>query len=125
MDISSLNPFGQSGALEANRSTAKTQEFERILKATQDTMEDSKLMQAAKEFESYFLQVMMKEMRNTIPRDGLIPRSRAEEIFESMLDEEYAKNAVQGNGMGLAQMIYNQMSRFTAGPVTQVDHDEK
>lgn len=113
MDISSLSPYGQISALERNRDAAKTEEFERLLKAAQESQEDEKLMLAAKEFEAYFLQVMMREMRNTIQRSDLIPRSRAEEIFESMLDEEIAKNAVKGNGMGLAQMIYNNMSRFT------------
>ena len=67
---------------------------------------------AAEAFESYFLQIMFREMRRTtLDEGGLFPRSNAERIFTDMLDEEIAKSAAAGRGIGLADMIYQQMTR--------------
>lgn len=67
---------------------------------------------AAREFEAYFIQILLREMRNTIPDDGgLIPTSQAERIFTEMLDEEIAKEAARAGGIGLAEVIVQQLTR--------------
>jgi len=78
-----------------------------------DGSDEKQLMDACKTFEGYFLQMMYKSMRNTIDTSGsVIPQSNAEKIFQDMLDEEYSKKAAGGgNGIGLAQMLYKQLSR--------------
>lgn len=79
------------------------------------TEEKQAIREAAKAFESYFLQIMLREMRRTIPEDGgLIPKSQAERIFTEMLDEEMAKDMAQAGGIGLAQVIIEQMTRSYA-----------
>ena len=74
--------------------------------------DDAELMAAAQEFEVYFLQMMFRAMRDTVDTsNSLIPRSQTEEIFQDMLDEKTSRAAVTGGqGMGLAQQIFNQMS---------------
>ena len=70
------------------------------------------IQEAAEAFESYFIQIMLREMRRTLSDDGgLIPRSQAERIFTDMLDEERAKEMARGGGIGLAQVIVQQMTR--------------
>ncbi|MCL2015711.1 MAG: rod-binding protein [Defluviitaleaceae bacterium] len=72
----------------------------------------AEIQYAAEAFESYFLQIMLREMRNTIPDDnGFIPRSQAERIFTDMLDEQIAREATTAGGIGLATMIVQQMTR--------------
>ena len=69
---------------------------------------------AAETFESYFIQMMFREMRRsseTLNENSFIPRSQAERIFTEMLDEETAISAAANGGIGLADMIYNQMTR--------------
>jgi flagellar protein FlgJ len=67
---------------------------------------------AAEMFESYFLQLMFREMRKTSENERtFIPKSHAERIFTDMMDEEVAKNAASAGGVGLADMIYKQMTR--------------
>lgn len=67
---------------------------------------------AAEAFESYFIQMMLREMRRTIPDEGgLIPTSQAERIFTEMLDEEISKEAARAGGIGLAQVIVQQLAR--------------
>jgi len=67
---------------------------------------------AAEMFESYFLQQLFSAMRSTtgFNENSLIPQSNAERIFTEMLDEEMANSAAQQGGVGLADMIYRQMT---------------
>ena len=56
----------------------------------------------AADFESIFLEIVLKSMRDTVPKSELIDGGNGEQIFQSMLDNEYAKSlANQGNtGIG-------------------------
>lgn len=69
-----------------------------------------KLYDASVEFESVFVKMMLKEMKNTIHKEKMIDGGYAEEIFEDMLYDEYAKKISQNESMGLAEEIYKQMS---------------
>ena len=73
----------------------------------------AQIRKAAEAFEAYFIQIMFREMRRaTFDEKGLFPRSNAERIFTDMLDEEIANSAASGRGIGLADMIYRQMTKF-------------
>ena len=79
--------------------------------SSMDPNDKKQLMEACESFESYFLQMLFREMRKTLSdEDGLIPKSNAEKIFTDLLDEETSKNAARAGGMGLAQMMYKQMT---------------
>lgn len=80
---------------------------------------DETLMAACREFESIFLHMMIRQMRNTIPENDLIEKSHAREIFEDLHDEELAKNMAEGQGIGLAKQMYQQMSRRESPVVSQ------
>ena len=69
------------------------------------------LKKACEGFESYFLQIMFREMRKTSLHVGdMFEKSNAEEIFEDMLFEEYSKISASRGGMGLADMMYKQLT---------------
>ncbi|MDF3818731.1 rod-binding protein [Leptospira sp. 96542] len=70
-----------------------------------------KLYDASVEFESVFVKMMLKEMKNSVHKEKLIDGGYAEEIFEDMLYDEHAKNISKNESMGLAEEIYKQMSR--------------
>ena len=74
--------------------------------------DDAALLNAAKEFETYFIQMMFRSMRNTVDTErGVLPPNNMENIFRDMLDEQFARNAVEsGVGLGLAQQIFRQMT---------------
>jgi len=74
--------------------------------------DDAALMAAAQEFETHFIQQLFRAMRSTVDTsNSLIPRSQTEEIFQDMVDEMTARNAVVGGGgVGLAQQIFNQIT---------------
>ena len=68
------------------------------------------IKKAAKEFESYFIYYMLKEMRKTIPADSLFGGGRGEEIYRSFQDEELAKSMVESGGIGLSDIIIRDLS---------------
>lgn len=75
-------------------------------------MEDEKLKEVCKEFESIFLSTMLKEMKKTIPDDGLIEKGMATEIFEDMyIDEVSQEVSKDGDGIGIAKMLYEQFNK--------------
>lgn len=75
-------------------------------------MEDEKLKEVCKEFESIFLSTMLKEMKKTIPDDGLIEKGMGTEIFEDMyIDEISQEVSKDGDGIGIAKMLYEQFNK--------------
>ncbi|MBN2158255.1 MAG: rod-binding protein [Spirochaetes bacterium] len=72
---------------------------------------DRRLWDACIEMESLFVGKMLKEMRKTVPKSGWINGGFAEEIFEDMLYDEYAMSLSRNSNLGLAKMLYDQLSR--------------
>ena len=69
-----------------------------------------KLREACEGFESVFIQKMWQEMRNTLPKNGLL-QGRDERFWQDMYDQELAKSMTSAGGIGLADMMYEQLSR--------------
>jgi len=116
MDISSIGGTNYAAqALTALNQEAKTTEsFASVLENAQVSGDKAEIMKACTEFESYFLQMMFRQMRKTsmsLSDESFLPVGRAEETFQDMLDEEYAKKAANSGGMGLATFMYKQMTR--------------
>ena len=72
--------------------------------------DDAKLKETCQEFESLFINMMMKEMRKTVPESELLSSSFATDTYQEMLDEEISKSASKGNGIGIADAMYKQIS---------------
>jgi murein DD-endopeptidase MepM/ murein hydrolase activator NlpD len=68
------------------------------------------MIEAARDFESFVIEFMLQTMDNTIERSDLLGGGNGETIMRSMLYEEYAKNAAEAGGFGLAEMIVNQLT---------------
>jgi Rod binding domain-containing protein len=73
--------------------------------------EAARLDQVMHEFESLLVEQMLKEMRNNVPESPLFGQSRGREIFNEMLDGEYAKAMEQRGGLGLARFMIDKMDR--------------
>jgi flagellar protein FlgJ len=66
----------------------------------------------SQDFEGVFVGMMMKSMRSTVGKDKLTGGGHGEEVFRSMLDQEYANAAVKrAGGMGLAKIIERDIIR--------------
>jgi peptidoglycan hydrolase FlgJ len=83
-------------------------------KQTSTSADDPALKKACKEFESMLIGQMLKKMRDTVPKNDLFGSKDKEEIFQSMLDDETAKNLSENGSFGLANMLYSQLSAKNA-----------
>jgi peptidoglycan hydrolase FlgJ len=79
---------------------------------------DAQLQKACKEFESLFLNQLLTSMRKTIPKAELGAEegnekgeSHEKEVFDEMMDQELAKTWAQSDGIGLANVLYQQLKK--------------
>ena len=63
----------------------------------------------AQQFEALFLQVVLKNMRDTVPQDGMFD-SETTRTYQGMYDQQLAMVMAQRGGMGLAAAIERQLN---------------
>ncbi|MDD4978849.1 MAG: flagellar assembly peptidoglycan hydrolase FlgJ [Gallionella sp.] len=79
------------------------------LRAQAKQSPDKALKAAAQQFESVFLNMMLKSMREATPQDGMFDNEQTK-MFTGMLDQQFAQNMAT-RGVGLADMMVKQLSR--------------
>lgn len=86
--------------------------FDGQIKSKQaETTDEKKLMEVCRDFESVFLNMVMKEMKNTVQDGGLFEKSQGTKIFEDMYLEELSNEvAKEDSGLGLAKMMFEQLN---------------
>jgi len=79
------------------------------------------LKAAAQQFETLFLQMVLKSMRDATPQDGLLD-SDSSRFYTGLLDQQMAQNiATTGKGVGFAQLIEQQLGRNMTAPSPAAD----
>ena len=82
-------------------------------------LEAQRLEKACAEFESLFINLVMKQMRKTVTKSGLIDGGMGEEIFTGMLDEEIAKQMASRHGLGLRGALIEQLTGVRGSTLPQ------
>lgn len=75
---------------------------------------DEELLNACKEFEAYFVEQIFKEMQKTVDvfKDGESnPNDTLVDYFRDNTLQELASSSTENQGLGLAQMLFEQMKR--------------
>ncbi len=111
IDVSGINNQMSQFLSSSTKSTAQQNAFEALLDEAIEKKDDTKLKTACQEFEGYYLQQLFTEMRKTVHDSGLLEKSQGRDIYEDMLYEEYAKNMSKGQGLGISEMLYKQLSK--------------
>lgn len=85
--------------------------------------DDEKLMDACRQFESYFVEQMYKQMMATVPEDPLDTgtNSMLVDYYKDNLVKEYAAKTTEQEGLGLAKMLYEQMKRNIGQTPEEID----
>ena len=84
------------------------------LKATARRAPEEAVRQAARQFEAVFMNMLIKSMREALPRDDMLG-SDASRLATGMLDEQWAQT-LSGKGLGLADMMIKQLSKNQGAP---------
>jgi flagellar protein FlgJ len=69
-----------------------------------------KLYEACMELETFLIKNLIKSMRSTVQKNGLIDTGFAGEVYEDMLYDEYAKAFAQNANFGFAEMAYRELA---------------
>ncbi len=64
---------------------------------------------AAEEFEAFFLSQFLNSMSAGVETDGMFGGGESEKIFQSMMNDEYAKSMSRQGGVGIADAVYREM----------------
>jgi len=75
----------------------------------------AEIRKAATEFQSLFVEMMLKSMRETAKQDKLTGGGHGDEIYSSLLDREYATAISRRGNLGLAEMIEKQLLEQESG----------
>jgi flagellar protein FlgJ len=78
---------------------------------------DQSLRIAARQFETVFLNMMLKSMRDATPQDGVFD-SEQTKMFTGMLDQQLAQT-MANRGVGLADVMVRQLSPESGVPSAQ------
>jgi peptidoglycan hydrolase FlgJ len=76
-----------------------------------DPRQIAQLRKVSQDFESVFLSYMMKVGRDTTSNGTFWGHSQGEEIFTEMRDDELAKHMARAGGIGLANLLVEQLTR--------------
>ena len=79
-------------------------------KAAADAEREKKLKKTCADFEAMMVFQLLKTMRQTIPKNGLLKSSQGKETYEMMMDQKVAADlAGRGDGLGIQKVLYNQL----------------
>jgi len=79
------------------------------LRALANQAPDKALKATAQQFESVFMNMMLKSMRDATPQDGMFD-SEQTKLFTGMLDQQLAQS-MSRRGIGLADIMVKQLSK--------------
>lgn len=74
---------------------------------------------AVEEFERFFLYTLLREMRRTVPRNGLWGDSQSRQVAEDMLDDVLAGEMAKSGQVGLGKQIHEQLRQQASAITTR------
>ncbi|MGK8935403.1 flagellar assembly peptidoglycan hydrolase FlgJ [Pluralibacter gergoviae] len=77
------------------------------MKAGQDPQ--GNLRSVARQVEGLFVQMMLKSMREALPKDGIFSSDQTR-LYTSMYDQQIAQQMTDGKGLGMAEAMVKQMT---------------
>ncbi len=82
---------------------------QKLTEARQQSGDPQKLRQAAEDFEAIFVYFMLRTMRKTITKSGLLGNGIGGDIWESMFDQQLAGEVARSTNLGIAELLIQQL----------------
>ena len=100
------------------RSSAASAKIDRLKNADYANATDEELMGACKQFEQYFVEMVLKEVYKTTDMFGMGESSSGamsttQDLLKDSMIQTYAEKITGGTNLGLAQQLYESMRRNT------------
>jgi flagellar protein FlgJ len=91
--------------MDANIQAAMMLAQNKPLATPQATMDTAKADKASKAFEAMFIGQFLGSMYDGIPTDGIMGGGQGEQMFRSLLVDQYAQSIEKQGGFGLAASV--------------------
>ncbi len=107
-----------SSQLSAQKMKSKQKELSKVDDKFKDLLKNKDrkgLEEAAKDFEELFLNMIFKNMRNSVLKSDLVEKSHEREMWEGMLDEAYSESIAESGSFGIAKMIMDSFEPYLEG----------
>ena len=76
-----------------------------LTEVTTQDLKKEKLEKACAEFESLFINQLLKSMRSSVTETGLLGNSEESKIVRSMFDQQLSERIAETRGIGLSRVI--------------------
>ncbi|PUE43288.1 rod-binding protein [Limnohabitans sp. Hippo3] len=98
--------------LSTNTSSSTYLDFNALTRLKGEAAQDPSkaIRQTSEQFEAYFIQQMMKTMRESIEKSDLVDSGNMD-MYQDLMDKEVSLQMVKRGGMGLADMMERQMNQ--------------
>ena len=113
LSLDGINPYSNYDTYKMDTTTT-TGKLEETLNSDLSKATDDELMSVCRDFESYFVEQMFKEMQKTVDvfkDEDSDPNGNLVDFFKDNAIQELAGLQTEREGLGLAQMLYEQMKR--------------
>lgn len=110
----SLSIDNISALYNTNNVSENTSKLEETLKSDLSNATEDELMDVCKDFEAYFTEQMFKAMQKMIPEsedDTSSYTKQMKDYYTDMAVQSMAESSAEGQGLGIAQILYEQMKR--------------
>lgn len=112
MDISGLSSI-YTDYVNQQTDSISSQKLQNTVSKDYSEATDDELLDVCKQFESYFMEQVFKQMEKTIIKDESSSGTSTAlvDYFKDSALQELTSNATETQGLGIAQMLYEQMKR--------------
>lgn len=115
MSINNNSPITGSSDVMAMASQARSSATSATQSAQTSSLLNAKgkspeqIKEAAQDFEAFFLSQMLKPMFDTVQTDDMFGGGQGEEMWKSLMVDEYAKQIAKSGGVGVAEQVMQVM----------------
>lgn len=75
---------------------------------------EKKIKKACADFEALLTYQMLKTMRRTVPKGGLLPKTTRTDTWDMFMDQHIAEElSKRGGGLGIQKILYDRLVRNT------------
>lgn len=109
-DTTVTNTLAAAQTSRAQTSRAQTSQAQTSQAKSPVSAQSAK--QVGQEFEALFLSEMLAPVFESIDSDGMFGGGQGEEIYRSLMVQEYGKAIAQGGGVGIADMVQREILKM-------------
>lgn len=112
LDLNAINSCYNNYNMDT--ATDSAGKLEETLNSDLSQATEEELMDVCKDFEAYFIEQMFKAMQKMVPESEenvSASTKQLKDYYKEQMTQSYAEQASESGGLGIAQVLYEQMKR--------------